>query len=81
MTADQKKEMLGAFNEIDTNKDGFIQRGELRSFFLNRGISDEEQLSVVVDDIYEQIDEDEDGTISVEEFVNKFMEMRVRLED
>ena len=59
MTADQKKEMLEAFSEIDMNDDGKIQREELKSYFVNKlGIKDGEQLEVVVDDIYEQIDED-----------------------
>ena len=59
LTADQKKEMLEAFAEIDMNDDGKIQREELKSYFVNKlGIKDGEQLEVVVDDIYEQIDED-----------------------
>ena len=34
----------------------------------------------VVDDIYEMLDEDGDGTISLDEFVTKFMETREKLE-
>ena len=34
----------------------------------------------MVDDIYEMLDEDNDGTISLDEFVNKFMETRAKLE-
>ena len=72
--------MLNEFGEMDTNKDGFLSREELRNFFYKKGITDEEQLFALVDDIYEMLDEDEDGTISLDEFVNKFMETRAKLE-
>lgn len=68
------------FAQVDVNRDGCIDREELRNFFINKGITDPEQLTSIVDEIFEQIDEDADGTISQEEFVNKFMETKARLE-
>ena len=80
MTADQKANMLAEFNAIDSNKDGYLSREELKEFFKSKGITDEQQLFSVVDDIYEMLDEDQDGTISLDEFVTKFMETREKLE-
>lgn len=41
MTADQKRDMMREFQEMDTDRDGVISREELRNFFRTKGITDE----------------------------------------
>ena len=41
MTADQKRDMMREFQEMDTDRDGVISREELRNFFRAKGITDE----------------------------------------
>merc|ERR1712232_145872 len=60
------KEMLGnIFNDWDANRDGSINRGELRRVFQKVGMCTNE-----IDMIFKEIDANNDGQIAYSEFVN-----------
>ena len=63
---DGKIDWAGLFEHYDLDGSGFLERNELRQFFLDQGVTNERELDRLVNeiDIVEQ-----DGKISFGEFV------------
>ena len=66
LTADQASELQKAFEVMDTNKDGYVTKDELKN--LLKGLGEE-----VTDDVVEEMiniaDENGDGKVEFKEFV------------
>lgn len=60
--------LSGAFKQLDTNGDGAISKDELKQIFGGGHVA--ERGSVVWDDIMAEVDKDNDGVISFDEFVD-----------
>jgi Ca2+-binding EF-hand superfamily protein len=63
-----KDKLMEAFKEIDSNRDGMIQKEELDKILIEFGLSRKE-----ADDLFKLVDVNSDGKISVEEFLVGFM--------
>ena len=48
---------------------------------MSKGITNELQLNAVVDDLFEMLDADDDGFVSMDEFVNKYVDSRHALDE
>jgi len=79
MQDNMKRQLQSEFNIIDVNRDGQITRDELHNFFINeKQIHDEEMRFKIVDEIFDQIDTNDNG-ISIEEFITKYIDTRNKL--
>ena len=66
LTADQILELKAAFDEIDTNKDGYITKDELRAMLSGLG---EPAGEALVNEMMWNADTNADGKVSFNEFV------------
>ena len=62
-TESEKEEMRNIFNEIDTNKNGFFEKDEMKSLMEKLELGDE-----FLDLCFFIVDENEDGYITFDEF-------------
>lgn len=73
-----KENLMMAFRMFDKDKTGTINAEDIRKVL---GKGNEKQLSTeVVDDIIKQVDEDGDGKISFDEFVNMMLAFDPRVD-
>ena len=50
---------------MDTNRDGQISKVELDTFFQAKGVSDFEQRTIIIDEVFNQCDVDQDQYITM----------------
>ena len=62
------------FSELDTNQDGFINKDEARDFIMKSNNSSDAKDTALklIDPIFELLDTDKDGKISVQELITAF---------
>ena len=62
------------FSELDTNQDGFINKDEARDFIMKSNNSSDAKDTALklIDPIFELLDTDKDGKISVQELIKAF---------
>lgn len=68
-----KEKLELCFNSFDTDGNGFITREEIKAMFV--GISETPEGSKMLDSIISQVDENNDGRISKDEFKNMILNM------
>ena len=73
MSADKRKILLQQFNDIDLNHDQYISRDEL-FLYLDKKCPGGTYDRNVAEQLFERMDKNYDGRISVEEFVTVFLE-------
>ena len=63
------------FSELDTNQDGFINKDEARDFIMKSNNSSDAKDTALklIDPIFELLDTDKDGKISVQELITAFL--------
>ena len=71
LSTDQQKELRIAFEALDENKDGFINRDELTKLLKNLGDEINDQ---VIDEMMKMADTDNDGKVCFTEFCNAVSE-------
>lgn len=67
------------FMKLDLNGDGRVDKHELSVHLSKRGITDESHRQEIVETIFQQCDQDNSGTIEIEEFVQRFIGIRREL--
>jgi len=68
LTAEQRAELVKAFEKMDTDGDGFISKDQLRDFFRSLGEHDDE----LVANMMATADQAKDGRIGVAQFCRAF---------
>lgn len=56
------------FKELDTNDDGFIERGDLERLFKTEGHKNIKKMNKMISKLIDEIDTNKDGKIDFEEF-------------
>lgn len=70
------------FSKIDTNGDGTISEQELLDFMVHKvneqkeGNQDHDFHKEIASSIFQEIDRDQSGTITIEEFVSAYLELQ-----
>lgn len=63
------------FNSLDTNRDGRVDKNEMNTFLLNRGI-DEEHCAQIVDELFEKCDPDSKNRIDLNKFCLHYLDTK-----
>jgi calcium-dependent protein kinase len=76
MTSKHRRTMVQMFNQLDVNNDGYICAVDLLDVLMRDGLNGKEGASLAAK-ILEEIDQDEDGRISFDEFQNAHVGYRL----
>ena len=76
MTEEQR--LQAEFNQIDTNGDGRVDRNEMDAFLAKQGIDDEHRQQIV-DELFDKLDQDQNGRIELNEFSAQYVSTKNQL--
>ena len=72
--------IIEAFRQIDADGSGKIDRNEMFSFLLSKGI-DESHATQILDVVFKACDTDASGLIDLEEFTQNYIQTKNKLLD
>ena len=76
MTEEQR--LAKEFGVIDTNGDGRVDRHEMDTFLNRQGIDDEHRQQIV-DELFDKLDQDQNGRIELNEFSAQYVSTKNQL--
>ena len=74
----EEKKLAKEFAQIDTNGDGKVDRNEMDDFLSRRGIDDEHRQQIV-DELFDKLDQDQNGRIELSEFSEQYVSTKNQL--
>lgn len=76
--AKQREVLTKAFKELDKNDDDSIDKNEISIFFKSKGKNINQE---TIEKLFKTLDFDQNGVISVDEFINAYLKNLKELED
>lgn len=70
--AEEKRKLYNEFRAIDLDGNGLVDKNEMLIFLAKKGI-DEDHRGQIVDELFSKCDQNNDGEVQIEEFVNYYI--------
>lgn len=70
--AEEKRKLYNEFRAIDVDGNGYVDKNEMLVFLAQKGI-DEDHRGQIVDELFSKCDQNNDGDVQIEEFVNYYI--------
>ena len=74
----EEQRLAKEFAQIDTNGDGKVDRHEMDTFLHRQGIDDEHRQQIV-DELFDKLDQDQNGRIELNEFSEQYVSTKNQL--